>query len=344
MFPYEGQYVFTRSFAEDPKTLPITSSTAPPIFPLPSTTFTCSGGGVQDDVSFHKFLNKDKMLPSSSGMAATTSGAGGKKRTGRKDRHSKICTAQGVRDRRMRLSLDIARRFFDLQDMLGYDKASKTVEWLMTKCKSAIEGLSGGGHGAAVNSKSPSSASECEAISGIADNDDNYEDDGTHKLLQPVAEMNVGENGAVMDKGKKVTRSLRKMIFHPQAKELRAIARARVRERTVEKNRFKNMTPISFPKDELSHGVSWEPIPEEEPILDYYHHKNPSNSCGDPLFAFQENEVAHFLSDGWNTHSSSSMPLSMTGNADEQRVNAAFIFADIPFNPKSWDAYNGSSM
>ncbi|VFQ85492.1 unnamed protein product [Cuscuta campestris] len=60
---------------------------------------------------------------------------------GKKDRHSKICTAQGVRDRRMRLSLHVARRFFDLQDMLGFDKASKTIEWLLSKSECAIKEL-----------------------------------------------------------------------------------------------------------------------------------------------------------------------------------------------------------
>ncbi|KAL0396831.1 UNVERIFIED_CONTAM: Transcription factor TCP12 [Sesamum calycinum] len=70
-----------------------------------------------------------------------TLGVGPRKRTGKKDRHSKICTAQGVRDRRMRLSLQVARKFFDLQDMLGYDKASKTIEWLFNKSKKAIKEL-----------------------------------------------------------------------------------------------------------------------------------------------------------------------------------------------------------
>ncbi|MCD7452554.1 hypothetical protein HAX54_017383 [Datura stramonium] len=65
-----------------------------------------------------------------------------RRRTGKKDRHSKICTAQGIRDRRMRLSLQIARKFFDLQDMLGFDKASKTIEWLFSKSKNAIKELS----------------------------------------------------------------------------------------------------------------------------------------------------------------------------------------------------------
>lgn len=60
------------------------------------------------------------------------------KKPGRTDRHSKIKTAKGTRDRRMRLSLDVAKELFGLQDMLGFDKASKTVEWLLTQAKPEI--------------------------------------------------------------------------------------------------------------------------------------------------------------------------------------------------------------
>ncbi|KAL6846137.1 hypothetical protein ACP4OV_023585 [Aristida adscensionis] len=87
-----------------------------------------------------------------------------RKRPFRTDRHSKIRTAQGVRDRRMRLSLDVARDFFALQDRLGFDKASKTVDWLLTQSKPAIERLSepshhgGGVGGGAAMSSSPASA------------------------------------------------------------------------------------------------------------------------------------------------------------------------------------------
>ncbi|EOA35361.1 hypothetical protein CARUB_v10020555mg [Capsella rubella] len=61
------------------------------------------------------------------------------KKVVKKDRHSKIHTAQGLRDRRVRLSIGVARQFFDLQDMLGFDKASKTLDWLLKKSKKAIK-------------------------------------------------------------------------------------------------------------------------------------------------------------------------------------------------------------
>ncbi|KAK6134064.1 hypothetical protein DH2020_032209 [Rehmannia glutinosa] len=100
-----------------------------------------------------------------------------RKRSGKKDRHSKICTAQGIRDRRMRLSLQVARKFFDLQDLLGYDKASNTIEWLFSKSKKAIKDLMtkdivnyppqllGNNNFSISDAKSESFISECEVVS-----------------------------------------------------------------------------------------------------------------------------------------------------------------------------------
>lgn len=61
--------------------------------------------------------------------------------TGRKDRHSKVYTAKGPRDRRVRLSAHTAIQFYDLQDRLGYDRPSKAVDWLIKKAKDAIDKL-----------------------------------------------------------------------------------------------------------------------------------------------------------------------------------------------------------
>ncbi|KAL5570986.1 hypothetical protein UlMin_020583 [Ulmus minor] len=61
--------------------------------------------------------------------------------TGRKDRHSKVYTAKGPRDRRVRLSAHTAIQFYDVQDRLGYDRPSKAVDWLMKKAKPAIDKL-----------------------------------------------------------------------------------------------------------------------------------------------------------------------------------------------------------
>ncbi|GMH04296.1 hypothetical protein Nepgr_006135 [Nepenthes gracilis] len=84
----------------------------------------------------------------------------------KKDRHKKIYTAHGLRDPRVRLSMRVAPEFFNLQDMLGFSKASKTLEWLLAKSKTAIEELAMKRKGipaAIYGARSSSSTSECEA-------------------------------------------------------------------------------------------------------------------------------------------------------------------------------------
>ncbi|KAJ4825317.1 hypothetical protein Tsubulata_014157 [Turnera subulata] len=61
--------------------------------------------------------------------------------SGGKDRHSKVWTSKGLRDRRVRLSVTTAIQFYDLQDRLGYDQPSKAVEWLIKKAADAIAEL-----------------------------------------------------------------------------------------------------------------------------------------------------------------------------------------------------------
>ncbi|XP_055827575.1 transcription factor TCP12-like [Solanum dulcamara] len=152
--------------------------------------------------------------------------AGAGARTSKKDRHSKINTAHGPRDRRMRLSLEVAPKFFNLQDMLGFDKASKTVEWLFKKSESAINDLvqkinKEKCSGTTPNIGGASSPSEsCEVISGVIDES---------------AAINI--NNVIHKQQKNKVRSIRRTIFHPViAKESRKQARARARERTKIKN------------------------------------------------------------------------------------------------------------
>ncbi|OWM73367.1 hypothetical protein CDL15_Pgr001481 [Punica granatum] len=61
--------------------------------------------------------------------------------TSRKDRHSKVYTSKGPRDRRVRLSAHTAIQFYDVQDRLGFDRPSKAVDWLIRKAKSSIDKL-----------------------------------------------------------------------------------------------------------------------------------------------------------------------------------------------------------
>ncbi|RLN30697.1 transcription factor PCF8 [Panicum miliaceum] len=60
---------------------------------------------------------------------------------GGKDRHSKVVTARGLRDRRVRLSVPTAIQFYDIQDRLGVDQPSKAIEWLIRAAAGAIDDL-----------------------------------------------------------------------------------------------------------------------------------------------------------------------------------------------------------
>lgn len=60
---------------------------------------------------------------------------------GGKDRHSKVCTIRGLRDRRVRLSVPTAIQLYDLQDRLGLSQPSKVVDWLLDAAKHEIDEL-----------------------------------------------------------------------------------------------------------------------------------------------------------------------------------------------------------
>nr|ALE27668.1 TCP transcription factor CIN1 [Petrocosmea sinensis] len=80
-------------------------------------------------------------LKNNGGEIAEVQGGRILKSIGRKDRHSKVCTARGPRDRRVRLAAHTAIQFYDVQDRLGYDRPSKAVDWLIKKAQSAIDEL-----------------------------------------------------------------------------------------------------------------------------------------------------------------------------------------------------------
>ncbi|KAI4339003.1 hypothetical protein MLD38_023993 [Melastoma candidum] len=152
-------------------------------------------------------------------------------RRSRKDRHSKITTARGPRDRRMRLSLEVAREFFDVQDLLGFDTASKTVEWLISQSKSAIKEIfrkakASGGRGGIADSY----ASDCEI--GY---DHNSEDDGRDPTMESSANQEKSNKVRKPRKPKK-SNSHRRLIS--TTRESRRQARERAKERTLKSSRL----------------------------------------------------------------------------------------------------------
>ncbi|CAL0314682.1 unnamed protein product [Lupinus luteus] len=141
-----------------------------------------------------------------------------KKPAAKKDRHSKILTSQGLRDRRVRLSINIARKFFDLQDMLGFDKASKTLEWLFNKSNKAMKDLARSNH--------HSSNGFANSISSFSSSDSEC-DEVVSMIKQDSTDATNPQRVVVDSKERKVKRA--------KMKESREKARARARERTSNK-------------------------------------------------------------------------------------------------------------
>ncbi|KAM2862765.1 hypothetical protein FF1_021646 [Malus domestica] len=62
---------------------------------------------------------------------------------GGKDRHSKVYTIRGLRDRRVRLSVPTAIQLYDLQERLGLNQPSRVVDWLLDDDHNQVQLLPG---------------------------------------------------------------------------------------------------------------------------------------------------------------------------------------------------------
>ncbi|KAG4378896.1 hypothetical protein AAZX31_17G117800 [Glycine max] len=261
-----------------------------------------------------------------------------RKRSSKRDRHSKINTARGLRDRRMRLSLEVAKRFFGLQDMLGFDKASKTVEWLLNQAKGEIKQLArektsvvGGG------GKSASSTSECEGVSS----------------LDEVAVSTGGVNNEEQEREtvpnmmkRRKSKVCRKSAFNAIDKESREKARERARERTREKMRTRRV--LVSDASNLNRLSSWNPFETVEdsagtthhPSLDVHLHEadqEPISShnvkehnLGEDM-AHEDNSLA--LMNKWS-------PTMLFNSLHNSGILQEHQFAEFQSLGKQWEAYS----
>ncbi|KAB1212672.1 Transcription factor TCP18 [Morella rubra] len=274
-----------------------------------------------------------------------------RKRSSKRDRHSKINTARGPRDRRMRLSLDVARKFFGLQDMLRFDKASKTVEWLLIQAKAEIKKLArevkcSGSVGAC---KSASSTSECEVVSGS----------------DQVAIYNGNHRGSVSEEKpssfaakEKKTRQWRRIAFHPLARESREKARARARERTREKNRRRldqkklNDQEVTANCD-LSRFGSWSPFETGEESGTQSQNINPSWELQPEVEERSSHERNHDLGAAEDMVNDDALvtigrwspsPVVFNYSLNHTGIPQEHQFGDYQFLGKPWEAGNNHSL
>ncbi|KAL2338295.1 hypothetical protein Fmac_012741 [Flemingia macrophylla] len=256
-----------------------------------------------------------------------------RKRSCKRDRHSKINTARGLRDRRMRLSLEVAKRFFGLQDMLGFDKASKTVEWLLNQAKVEIKQLSRE-KSSVGGAKSASSTSECEGVSSLDE-------------VVVSGEPNEEQQARVKRRTSKVCR---KSPFNPIGKESREKARERARERTREKMRTRRVLADASDLNRLS--SNWNPFETVEdsagtqsqsvnhPSLDLHlpEPEEPSSHAKEHLGTVED--MAHHEHNSLVTMNKWSPTTMMFNSLSNSGILHDHQFAELQSLGKPWEAYS----
>ncbi|XP_062109622.1 transcription factor TCP12-like isoform X2 [Humulus lupulus] len=251
-----------------------------------------------------KGFSKRKQIERSGGEK-TTKVNNPRRRAGKKDRHSKISTAQGLRDRRMRLSLQIARKFFDLQDMLGFDKASKTIDWLFNKSKTAITELK-------------------HSLITKRSNDGDGDDDKDNEIL-------VVNEDTMPGREIKKKNNFRKLYHSKVAKESRDMARARARERTRERLLLQKSTQkISQPETTLKNIVA-----DQEVLSEHYHHNHVD------LLGINEKFQAAETSTMTTSSVTDYQSVMMMMTSSSSGANSEDDFLGL-FHPGNWELINPS--
>ncbi|XP_019451687.1 PREDICTED: transcription factor CYCLOIDEA-like [Lupinus angustifolius] len=257
----------------------------------------------------------------------------------KKDRHSKIHTSQGLRDRRVRLSSDIARKFFDLQEMLDFDKPSNTLEWLFTKSENAIKELARSKHNNNNNNN------------GLLDNNTSNE--------KPLSGSGGDSSNSSKGKKSKWTHRDQDICTTIQTKkESREKARARARERTCFNKMCNNSTWKLIEERTSCPAISSNTPQYEANCARWPHHqmlKPYPSDTHHPLGS----DAPFTLSDGYNVIEDSimikrnnmkpSMMMSSSHNQQnlvipkESRFNNNDDYQSFPYSTQNWDTNNGNS-
>ncbi|XP_038878816.1 transcription factor CYCLOIDEA-like [Benincasa hispida] len=258
-----------------------------------------------------------------------------KRASSKRDRHSKINTLHGPRDRRMRLSLPVAKEFFGLQDMLGVDKASKTVEWLLFQARHAIKKLSRDQqnlhhHDRDGDTRSPSSVSDGEVMSGIIDETTVVNNDINTKEL---------EGGRKATKKEKRSRVGRKMAFHPLTRECREKARARARARTREKQLQIEATSTTTKLQHVSKiSSSWMNTTQ----MENNGNEEQLRTRNEGIIIDHETDDCLMIMGRWSPSNNSIYYNSLHNNNNGS--SQEHPFGDFQFFGKPWEPYNNHSI
>ncbi|KAJ0249282.1 hypothetical protein HA466_0148040 [Hirschfeldia incana] len=311
-----------------------------------------------EDDEAHRFLHHPQPPPSSSmrrratSVAAANGGCGEivevqgghiVRSTGRKDRHSKVCTAKGPRDRRVRLSAHTAIQFYDVQDRLGFDRPSKAVDWLIKKAKTSIDELAqlppwdpaDAIRNAAANAKPRRTAAAKARVSPSP----------PPQQHQPQ-QLQFGRFGGVAAENES--------SFLPPSMDSDSIADTIksffpvVGSSTEAPPHHQLMHSYHQPPDLLSRTngqnqdlrLSLQPFPDGPPSLLHHHHHH---SAAEPvLFYGQSNPLGYDASStgGWEQQSIQRLVAWNSGGANDTGNNGGgFVFAPPPNHPASTTSF-----
>lgn len=158
--------------------------------------------------------------------------------SGGKDRHSKVMTSKGLRDRRVRLSVATAIQFYDLQDRLGYDQPSKAVEWLIKSASEAISELPSLNNTFPETPKQPSDEKRAsvgteqgfDSADAEIDGETNYQHQHQHQNNQS---QNLSLSKSACSSTSETSKGSGLSLSRPDIRVNRVKARERARERTA---------------------------------------------------------------------------------------------------------------
>lgn len=186
--------------------------------------------------------------------------------SGGKDRHSKVWTSKGLRDRRVRLSVTTAIQFYDLQDRLGYDQPSKAVEWLIKAAADAIAELPSLNNSSfpetpkqLSDEKRASSEHRFDSVELDADGDPNYRHQHVHNQSQSQSQNQNQNQHLSMSKSacsstSETSKGSGLSLSRSEIRVNRVKARERARERAAkEKEKENNNNDES---SRIAHAIS----------------------------------------------------------------------------------------
>ncbi|XP_076957110.1 transcription factor TCP2-like [Bidens hawaiensis] len=243
--------------------------------------------------------------------------------SGGKDRHSKVLTSKGLRDRRIRLSVTTAIEFYDLQDRLGYDQPSKAVEWLIKAAANSIDELP---------SLDPSFAGDRQNNHHLVRDDLDFEIENPGHQQNSNSNNNSNNNNSSQSNttkgsGLSLSRSENRIRARERARDLTAAKKEKEKESVV----IANNANSSF-TDLLTSGIS---TTITNPAMEYFQmpHLNnqlpAQNHHPQQQFSFAQENFAPVVAGGESYNLNFSIASSSTTSSSRGGLNRGTLQSNL---------------